>query len=89
MKLGFSMRLLALSTVAFSTAALAREAVHGYGDTRAAAVADATRNVKEASMERFDRADCYTPVRPQDCQQDDGGWICVAYVANHRGSCGR
>lgn len=79
----------AIALACVAAPAAAGTAVHGYGDTRAQAVRDATSAVKEASQERFQRRDCYTPVRPQDCRQDGGGWVCVAYVANHAGSCGR
>lgn len=74
---------------ALATVAVAGTAVYGYGDSRAEAVRDAERNVKQESLSRFDRADCYSPIRPEDCRQDSSGWVCVAYVANHRGSCGR
>lgn len=77
-----------LSFALASTTAVAGEAVAGFGDTRAQAAAAATQNVRQASYERFRRSDCYTPVRPQDCRLDGGSWICIAYVANHRGSCG-
>ncbi len=71
-----------------STPAYAGEAVYGYGETRADAVADANRSAAIMSQNRFGRSDCRTPVRPKDCKQDGGGWVCIAYLANHRGSCG-
>jgi hypothetical protein len=67
-----------------ATAALAGDPVTGYGNTRAEAAANAEAN---ARAEAARRNTCITPVRPQDCHQDNGGWICVAYVANHQGSC--
>jgi hypothetical protein len=70
------------------TAAYAGSPVYGYGTTRSAAARDANQNAADASRDRFQRADCYTPARPQDCRQESGEWICIAYVANHRGSCG-
>jgi hypothetical protein len=62
--------------------------VYGYGATRADAARDAEINVKQESVSRFGRDDCYTPVLPSDCKDDGNGWVCVANVANHEGSCG-
>lgn len=78
----------AASFAIFVTAAWAGEAVYGYGETRSEAVADANHNAAGESRNRFGRSDCYTPVRPRDCSKDDDGWVCVAHVANHEGSCG-
>jgi len=71
-----------------SAPAYAGSPIYGYGDTRGAAASDANRKAASASSQKFGRGDCYTPVRPQDCRQDGNGWICIAYLANHRGSCG-
>lgn len=77
-----------VSLVSLATVAVAGEAITGYGSTRAAAADQANQYAKQASFNRFKRGDCYTPVRPQDCRKDQDEWICVAYVANHEGSCG-
>lgn len=71
-----------------ATAAIAGSPVYGYGLTRGSAARDALANVKDESFKRFGRRDCYSPVKPEDCRRDDDGWVCIAYVANHRGSCG-
>ncbi len=74
--------------LAAATAAVAGEAVYGYGDSRSQAAANANYNATAIASKRFPgRSNCITPVRPQDCRQDSGGWVCVAYVANHEGSC--
>ncbi len=81
--------ILGVLAVAAATAAVAGEAVYGYGDTRAQAASSANQNATELAYKRFPgRSNCITPVRPQDCKQDSGGWVCVAYIANHEGSCG-
>lgn len=71
-----------------ATSAAAGEPVYGYGSSRASAASNANYEAREASQRKFGRRDCITPARPQDCRQDGSGWICVAHVANHRGSCG-
>ncbi len=76
------------SLLAAATFAAAGEAITGFGATRAEAAAQANEYARQASHNRFGRGDCYTPVRPQDCRKDQEEWVCVAYVANHRGSCG-
>lgn len=75
-------------TMSAGTAAWAGEPVYGYGSSRASAATDANYKAERMSNSKFNRGDCYTPVRPQDCKQSDGGWTCIAYLANHRGSCG-
>lgn len=83
------LKYLLLGGIFVSTAAWAGYGVTGYGDTRAQAAADAEKIARDESFRRFKRDYCFTRVRPQDCKQDSGGWTCVAYVANHEGSCGR
>lgn len=75
--------------VSAATAAWAGEAVYGYGDTRSQAASDANYKAQQLASQRFPgRYGCTTPVRPDSCKQDGSGWVCVAYVANHAGSCG-
>ena len=85
-------KLLALAGVAsllITSPAMAGVEVLGYGNSRAEAAANANIAAQEASAQRFGgKRNCYTPVRPQDCRSDSGGWICAAHVANHEGSCG-
>ena len=78
----------AISLALTSTSALAGEAVYGYGNTRQEAAADANRSAAIMSQSKFGRSDCRTPVNPSKCYQDAGGWVCIAYLANHKGSCG-
>lgn len=78
----------AIGLVSATTPAWAGEPVYGYGSTRAEAAANANNEARTASQRKFGRRDCITPVRPDTCRQDGSGWICIAHVANHRGSCG-
>jgi hypothetical protein len=81
------LKYLAFGALFVSTAAFAGYAVTGFGDTRAQAAADAEDLARKESYRKFKRDSCFTPVRPQDCAKDSGGWTCKAYVANHAGSC--
>jgi hypothetical protein len=76
------------AVLAAASVAWAGEAVYGYGSSRAEAAADANYKADRAAAQRFPgRHGCTTPVRPDSCRQDGSGWVCVAYVANHEGSC--
>ena len=88
MKLNWKVVGAAAAAAAVAGSAAAGSPVYGYGNTRAGAAADAEANAKQESYARFKKYSCYTPVRPQDCKEDSGGWVCIAYVANHAGSCG-
>lgn len=76
-----------LAAAVLATAAIAGSPVYGYGSTRADAAEDAERAAKEESYRRHGKRQCYTPLKPQDCRKDDGGWVCEISVANHLGSC--
>ncbi len=68
-----------------SSIASAGHAIEGTGDTRSEAMRDAETRAKQVAQ---DEGTCITPPKTSDCRKDDGGWICVVYVANHQGSCG-
>jgi hypothetical protein len=74
--------------LAAATAAIAGEAVTGYGSTLGEAANAANAQAERMAAQRFPgRHGCITPVRPETCRQQGSTWICVAYVANHEGSC--
>lgn len=68
--------------------AYAGEAVEGVGGSRSDAMNDANARARTESARRFaGNTGCITPARLDSCRQDQGDWICIAYVANHQGSC--
>ncbi len=70
-----------------STAAIAGTPIEGVGGSRAAAMAHANEQARYESQRRHGQGNCYTPALVSSCRENSGEWICVAYVANHRGSC--
>lgn len=79
--------LVAGSLATWSTAAVAGTAIKGIGSTRSAAMDDANARAKAESVKRFGRDTCITFAKLDSCVIDQGDWICIAYVANHEGSC--
>ena len=69
--------------------AWAGDAVRGSGSSPADAMRDADERARTESARRFGgNRNCYTPSRYESCQKDSNGYyVCVAYVANHQGSC--
>jgi hypothetical protein len=69
-------------------AVYAGSAVTGVGSTPTEAMNDANARARDASIKRWGKATCMTHATYERCRKDDNGyWVCTAYVANEQGSC--
>jgi hypothetical protein len=73
----------ALGLLFVSTAAHAGTSIEGICPSN-----DANARARVESAKRFNaNRNCISQARVDSCRFDRGDWICVAFVANHRGSC--
>ncbi len=72
-----------------SGAAVAGTPVTGTGSTPAAAMDDANRRASDISARKWGKSGCYSRAVFERCSQQQGFWVCQAFVNNEPGSsCG-
>jgi hypothetical protein len=78
------------AALAFGTAVAvyAGSAVTGVGSNPTDAMDDANERARLVSIKRWGKSTCMTPATYESCRKDQNGyWVCTAYVANEQGSC--